>query len=597
MSLLRPILPTRRRPTAEDPGAADAPDTRDENDKPAEVDDEQGLRRVSGERCAWTLVWLGVLVGAVELWGSWWSWPPITVLAPALVALALVGMLICWCTDTPRSLLHQGLAILGALAAVGAPQVATIHNRLYYLTDAAALDHVAARVLVAGRNPYAGTLGAAASLLKVPSDFWTYTVGGGHIANVSYPAGSFLAYSPAFALGFHHQVVDWMDLYAWLASGLLLFFLLPRRIRWVGALIVVTGFFTTIFAGGETDAIYIPLAMLALYRWDRFALGRSAGVVRWMGPIALGIACTIKQTPWFLVPLLLIGLFIESHRAGGRWLRVTTSYLLVVLGVFSVVNLPFIIWGADRWWHGISTPLTQPLVADGQGLVSLALHGLTGGADLGLMLWASAAAYLGVLVAFALFYDWLKGLLVVLVPIAFFFAPRSLTGYLVDLVPIAIIGLLSVHWPSKRPAPLKNPRKRRLGHALLTGIGAATAALSSFSLVGAPLALHVTSATIDTSQQGFLAVTLSVTNATNASLRPHFMVDVGGPHPSGFWLPKNGGDVVVAPHSSKTVTLVPPAPTYLPPYASHYVISAYSSPRFLSTTAQTWHNYLPPGTR
>ena len=205
---------------------------------------------------------------------------------------------------------------------MAAPQIVNIHSRIYYKTDSAALDHVAARVLAHGHNPYTTSLASAGVLLKRRSRFWTYTVAGGHVAGVSYPAGSVLAYAPAFLLGFHHQVVDWMDLYAWLASAVLLFFLVPRYLRWLAVLITLTGIFTTLFAGGGTDAIFIPFLMLAVWRWDRYGKGKEAGLARWVGPIALGLACSIKQTPWFCVPFLVIGIYIETRRSGrspSRW--------------------------------------------------------------------------------------------------------------------------------------------------------------------------------------------------------------------------------------------------------------------------------------
>ena len=174
------------------------------------------------------MVWLGILTGGFTLWHSWWSWPVVDVLAPALVAVSLIGFAICWCSSSPRSWLHAGLAMGAALVAVILPQIVTIHTRIYYQTDSAALDHVAARVLAHGHNPYTTSLSSAGVLLNVAVRFWTYTVAGGHVSGLSYPVGTVLVYAPAFLLGFHHEVVDWMDLYAWLASAVLLFFLVPR---------------------------------------------------------------------------------------------------------------------------------------------------------------------------------------------------------------------------------------------------------------------------------------------------------------------------------------------------------------------------------
>ncbi len=547
------------------------------------------------ERAIWSLVWLGILVGGVNLWGSWASWPVIDVLAPTMVAVALCGFAICWCAESPRSWAHQGLAMASALVVVTAPAAVAIHTRIYYETDSAALDHVAARVLVHGDNPYATSLGAAGQFLHTAAYFWTYTLNGGHVAGVSYPAGSFLVYAPAFALGFHHEVVDWMDLYAWLATAILLFALLPRFLRWIAVLVTLTGIFTGIFSGGGTDAMFLPFVVLALWHWDRFGRPRVAGVARWLGPIALGVACAIKQTPWFLAPFLVVGIWIETRRDGRSPLPVVARYLAIVLGVFAAINLPFIIWGADQWWHGTLLPLSQPLVADGQGLVSLAVHGLTGGADLSLLMDASLVALLGVLAAYVAWYRLLKRIWLLLLPIPFFVSPRSFTGYLIDFFPAALIALLTVD-PASAPLPAR--RWGRLGSSQVV-LGAAAlvmVALSALSLTGAPMTLSFDSAVIGPSEQHMFAVTVTATNNTGATLTPHFMVDVGEPHPTGFWMPAHGRPVVIGAHRSVTVTLFPPVgtATYLPPWASDYVVDAYtSSPRALSTTQDIWHNYIP----
>jgi uncharacterized membrane protein len=553
-----------------------------------------GDRLIFFERCAWSMVWLGVLIGACDLWGSWTSWPLVDVLAPALVAVAFGGFAVCWCTSSPRSWWHQVLALVSALVAAATPHLVSIHTRGYYETDAAALDHVAARILVQGRNPYASSLSSAALLLKTPTSYWTYTVNGGHILTMSYPAGSFLVYALAYALGFHHEVVDWVDAFAWVASTVLLFCLLPRSLRWLAGLVGLSGFFMGLFSGGGTDALFVPLAMLAVWRWDRYGLGREAGVARWIGPVALGLACSIKQLPWFCLPFLVLGIFIEAHRSGRSPLPTVARYVVVVLATFTAVNLPFIIWGASAWWHGILTPLAQPLVADGQGLVSLALHGLTGGVNLGLLADASALALLTTLAVFVAWYDRLKRIWVLVLPVAFFFSTRSFSSYLIDLFPVALVAVTST-----APATPATTRARlpwgpfspvRLGAMALA---AATAVVTALSFTGAPLALTYRSSAVGISQQRLYSLTVSVTNHTGATLTPRFMVDFGAPHPTGFWTTAHRRPVVVAPDHTATVTLYPPVPTYLPPWASDYVVQAYTThPDWLSTSGDIWHNYV-----
>jgi uncharacterized membrane protein len=550
-------------------------------------------QREMAERCAWSLVWLGVLVGGTSLWGSWWSWPAIDVLAPVLVACSLAGLAVCWWSASPRSLYHQALAMAAVLVAAGAPQIVLIHTRRYYSTDSAAFDHVAARLLVNGSDPYMSSLSAASRLLNVPARFWTYTINGGHIAHVSYPAGSFLVDAPAFALGFRHQVVDWMDLYAWLATGILLFVLLPRAVRWLAPLIVLTAVYLNAFSSGGTDVMFLPFLMLALWRWDRYGMGREAGIARWIGPVALGLACSIKQTPWFCLLFLAVGIAIETRRRGRSPAPVVARYVVVAVAVFAAVNLPFVIWNPVSWWRGTLTPFVKPLVADGQGVVSLAIHGVSGGVDLTLLTLGSGLAYLAILASFVAWYPQMKRMWLFLLPVAFFFAPRSFSSYLVDLLPVAVVGAVTVG-TAIRTSSVARLGRFGIDRLLVGALVLATCVTTAVAFVSVPLGLAVRNLSVSRSGLVLKSVTVSVTNQTGSTLAPHFMVNVGDPHPSGFWLPTGRAPVVVGPGRSVTVTLYPPVPTYFPPSSSDWVVEAYtSSPNALSTSKLIWRHYVP----
>ncbi len=134
---------------------------------------------------------------------------------------------------------------------------------------------------------------------------------------------------------------------------------------------------------------FLPFLVLAVWRWDRFGQARGAGLARWMGPVALGLACSMKQTPWFCVAFIAMGLFIEARASGRPAVRLVVGYLAIVATVFTAVNLPFIVWQPTAWARGTLLPIRQPLVADGQGLVTLALHGVARGVSLP---WLSVAA-------------------------------------------------------------------------------------------------------------------------------------------------------------------------------------------------------------
>jgi len=538
------------------------------------------------ERSGWSLVWLAVLTGGINTWGFWWSSPFIGALAPLMILSGLIGTAACWFTENPRSRVFQRVTFVAVMVTVVFPQALEIHTRKFYSTDSAAFDHVAASALVHGTDPYAVSMAPAAHLLQVPALFWTYTVNGGHVSHFSYPAGSFLLDAPAVALGFHHAVVDWMDLIAWLVSGVLLFVLLPTSLRWLAALVVLTPALLGSFSSGETDAIFLPFLILAVWRWDRFGEGRKAGLARWLGPIALGLACAIKQTPWFCVPILVTGVFLEARLAGRPAARLAVRYLLIVMAVFGAVNLPFVVWHASAWFHGTLIPIVGGLVAGGQGLVSLATHGITGGVDLIMLSVAAALALVTVVTAFAVWYADLKRIWLLLVPIPLFFSPRSLSSYLIDLFPAAVVAALSVRGVS-RPAvaPANRWTRARTLPVLVVGIPAlGVVVASAFAFIGPPLQLTVRNVALSHGNRVVDAVTISVQNRTGSALIPHFMVNTGN-DPHGFWAPSVHRSVIVSARGSETVTLYPPVLTVAPQKSAHWLVEAYTShPSWLSTS-------------
>ncbi|MGH8994696.1 MAG: hypothetical protein ACRDYB_01425, partial [Acidimicrobiales bacterium] len=230
-----------------------------------------------------------------------------------------------------------------------------------------------------------------------------------------------------------------------------------------------------------------------------------------------------------------------------------------------------------------------------QGIVALALHGLTGGANLRFLMVASLVALVAVLVAFGAWYHRLKRIWLLLLPVTFFFAPRSFTGYLIDLFPVALVGLLTVETVPAAASALRWGRIK-VARLAVVGLGLATATVTALSLTAAPLELKYVSSNIGPMQQHLFAVTVGVTNTTDGSVTPNFLVDLGAAHPSGFWHAAHDSPVVIAPHQTVDVTLFPPpdTPAYLPPFASDYVVDAYlPNPRSLSTTNDIWHNYIP----
>lgn len=541
------------------------------------------------QRCGWSLVWLSVLGSGLGLWGSWTSWPGAALAAPALVLVGLAGLAAVWLVRRPIGRSLQWITLVVALAGVGIPQAVNIHVRQYYSTDSAAFGQVAARVLTHGKNPYTASMATAARLLHPASNFWTYMTDGGHVTKVSYPAASFLLQVPAMELGFHHEIVDWMDLGAWLITGVLLFVMLPSTLRWLSVLVLMMAAYVGAFSNGGTDALFLPFLVLAVWRWDRFAAPKLGGLAAWVGPVALGVACSIKQTPWFCVPLLLIGVGMEARRRGQVPWPICARYLAIVLAVFAAWNLPFVVWAPSAWAHGVLLPFVKPLVADGQGLVTLALHGLTGGVDLTLLSVAGVLAYAALLAAFILWYPRLKGAWLFLLPVVLFVPARSFSDYLIDFFPAALVAILTV---ATVPVRAETRAVRRWPVRTVVGLPVAAAmAVCAVAFTSAPLQLTVATFRTSDAAQRLDSVTVTVRNLTGGTVRPHFMVALGSNHPTGFWMPATGSSrVVLGPQATATVTLRPATFTWAPTHGSYWMVEAYTvSPDALSTSpVQFW---------
>ena len=209
----------------------------------------------------------------------------------------------------------------------------------------------------------------------------------------------------------------------------------------VGSLSVYIGY----AVGGVTDALFVPLLIGAVVRWDRFAWTRGPGA--WRGPVLLGLAMAVKQTPWALLPFLAAGVALEARGRGANrneTERTAARYCAIALVAFLVPNLAFVAANPRAWLSGVLTPLSSHTVPAGQGLVGLSLFlGLGGGSLL-----AYSAALVVVLVAmwviYVFTYPALKACAVAMPAVVLFFSARSFGSYLVTMLPAAIVAAMTI---------------------------------------------------------------------------------------------------------------------------------------------------------
>ena len=259
----------------------------------------------------WTLAAIGVLHVA-------WNIELEAVVSPgvralfSLVVLAALGSIAATWTTRGRAARVNHFVLLGlwALAFAAASYVAA--RNAGGMTDQLALNQRGAELLLQGVNPYGHALiGGYSPLPLIPGDM-TPLIGGGRVSELSYPALSFLTIVPARLLGFGFWSGAVTDIVAWIVTVCLMFWLLPRRVRWASLVLGAAPAFLALDSGGTTDFVFVPLLVVAAWRWDRFADPREKSPARWIGPIAMGLAMSVKQTPWLVLPFLLVGLLAES---------------------------------------------------------------------------------------------------------------------------------------------------------------------------------------------------------------------------------------------------------------------------------------------
>jgi uncharacterized membrane protein len=539
-------------------------------------------------KALWTLVWFSILSVGTNAFGSWSIWSGFNVVGPLITLAGLVGIASVWMIpDRHRVAFEHGSFIAAALAVL-LIDGAVLATSNYFNTDAAAFNQRATELLVRGVNPYGATFTAAHLLLNHANDFWTYLLNGGHVDQLSYPAGSFLLQAPFQLLGLHHLGTDWVDLLAWIAAAVILYLVSPWYAKWLSPLLLLASVFTYMFAFGGTDALFVPFMMLAARRWDDFVLHHGARWTRWVGPVALGVACSIKQTPWFTVPFFVVGIIIEANHHGIPVLRTVSHYVALVATPFIAMNLPFIVWSPGEWWHGILLPMSQPLIPDGQGLVSLVTHGLlhvVHPTDLQL---ASLLTMLALLVSFCFWYPALKRSWMFVVPLILFLPSRSLSSYLVDFIPAAFVMVLT----TERVPQRWTLRIRPVVRHLCVGVPvAATFVAIVLAFSSAPIAIALDHYGSSSRNQYMDDMTITLTNDTGSAITPHVMAVVGDGHPVGFWRPVNpSAATTIAAHQRVTWTLRPPRYMKAPTYGESWLMEVLTTtPAALTTTpVYTW---------
>jgi uncharacterized membrane protein len=548
-------------------------------------------------RCLRSLAGAFVIVWAFRLDGylTFTPW-----LALPVVFLGLTGLLAIVIAWLPQSLVsgkrqHQigWITIAAVVAGLALWSYYQVFIAPDYGTDEMAFDQYAAQLALHGVNPYLHSMAPSFPLFHVSPNGYTFQLNGQPVTTLSYPALSFEAYLPLLALGVTTQAAVWVDVAAWAASAVLLYAVLPRGIAPLAVAIASIDIYIGYASGGVTDSLFVPLLIGAAVGWDRFASTR--GPRAWLGPVCLGLAMAVKQTPWLIVPFVLAGVVLESRQAHGRWRAVRDGlrYLVIALAAFVAPNLPYLFSAPGAWVRGVLAPILSHAVPAGQGLISLSLSLTIGGGSLLAYNVAAIVVFAAIFAVYVTMYPALKAPAFLLPSVALYFADRSFGSYLVMLIPAAIVAAAT----TRRPPGLKPWRHWKWVAAcggIVSAAAVAAAVTSASPLTMAIESVHTTGQLATVEQ-----VTLAVANNTGGRVQPAFTIQEGATL-TFFWQ-RIRGPAVLGPHQRATYTIIAPNYFAMPSIANGFQVLAFTgAPASVSRTgsylASTWRVVLQPDT-
>jgi uncharacterized membrane protein len=422
-----------------------------------------------------------------------------------------------------------------------------IYNAPDYGTDEIAFDQYAAQLALHGINPYLHSMAAAFPLFHVSPNGYTFLLNGQPVTKLSYPALAFEEYLPLLAMGITRQAAVWSDVASW--------------------------------------------ALGAAAGWDRFAWTR--GPAAWRGPVLMGLAMAVKQTPWLVVPFVVAGIVLESRRLRdwAQGLRDGLRYVAITTVAFLIPNLPYLLNSPRGWLSGVLTPITAQTVPAGQGLVSLSLSLPIGGGSLQDYSYAAAVVFVALLACYLATYPVLKPAAFLLPSIVLFFATRSFGSYLVMLIPAAVAAAVT----TQRPQLVASWRhwKWVVSGAAASCVLAVLAALTTPS----PLAMSIRSVRTTGQLATVDQMTMSVTNNSDRRVRPSFTIE-DGMSMTAFWRQVHGPGTL-GPHQEGQYTIQAPSYFAMPSIGNGFQVLAFShAPPTVSRTgayvASVWRVVLQP---
>jgi hypothetical protein len=308
-------------------------------------------------------------------------------------------------------------------------------------TDNEMIAKFAVEALKKGQNPYTWNFSDITRVYRAQDINLTPFLDGSYQYRLTYPALPTLALLALDAIGIDQPRVLGFIFYIVLVC--LIFLSAPPRIRPVILLpVFLLKDITPAIMNGTLDVVWSVLLIGVILTWKRPVLSA----------ILFGLACAFRQQPWFVAPFLLIYLWNQPENIGERWHRVA-RFVGISVGVFLVINLPFILWDFRAWMLGAFEPSYALFNVYSHGLGALSQFGIT----------TLPREFFTILqVSFlilALFIHWRHPRMIgqafwIFPAIFFWFYYRGLANYWIFWLPpllVASIRWLDFHQPSIRP--------------------------------------------------------------------------------------------------------------------------------------------------
>lgn len=304
---------------------------------------------------------------------------------------------------------------------------------------------------------------------------------------------------------------------------------------------------------GYPAIIALALLVPAIAGWHRTGADGVLGRAGLLRAAALGAACAVHQTAWFVAAFLVVGVWAlrRAEVGGRRALLVAGRYTLVAAVVWILIDLPFALRQPVPWAKGILLPMTQHAIVHGQGLVAVTEFLTPGSGAIAWFSGAQLALLLALLVLLGVFPQRLAVALPILPGLPYLLGTRSSADYLVLFLPLWVLTALTVPWAVVGVAArLRGRRAGLVAAALLV-----PALACSIVAVATPSPLVVRVVAVDQVRGAVRSAVVIVRNTGDVPIRPHFLSRVGT-HPSFWWRTASGPDSV-APDRTVRFALTP----------------------------------------